>query len=63
MQFHFLFLFRVVGICFSLPQSLLTLPQPSDDIFNEQSVSSTLKAEIYDQSLRIHSQTGNIFVL
>ncbi|XP_046633408.1 sodium/hydrogen exchanger 2-like [Daphnia pulicaria] len=41
--YQFLFLFRVIGICYSLPQTLRQLPQPSEDIFNEHPLSEMTK--------------------
>jgi hypothetical protein len=66
--YQFLFLFRVIGICYSLPQTLRQLPQPSEDIFNEHPLSETTKINnqlveltTSEHQKLIHSPTGNIF--
>lgn len=68
--YQFLFLFRVIGICYSLPQTLRQLPQPSDVIFNEHPLSETTKINnrlvlltTLEHRKLIHSHTGKIFVI
>jgi hypothetical protein len=67
MKLYVIFLSLVVGVCYSLPQTLLPLSQPSDVIFNEHPVSKTRQtsdqtssAATIDHQHLIHSQTGNI---